>query len=155
MPKPNGPRAAALIFAENRLKPWADWARENRAGLGFPTISLLYKAMQMKWVEVKEKRAHVVAPEHRGTGHLTARGKETRSMIPPTIGEVPEAIAEVDAVVAQLPPDLHEVIIADYFTYGSIEVRCKRTKWKRARFSQLLEAAKYCVYTGLLAYGDK
>lgn len=136
------PRDSALIYAENRLRPWAAWARENRAGLGYPTIALLYKAMRQKAVPLKERRA----VNH---GRFTARGTETHSFLPQTIGEVPEAIMEVDAVVAALPRDLHTVIIADFFTYGPIEERCRRTPWKRARYSQFLEAAKYAVYTAL------
>lgn len=136
------PRDAALIYAENRLHPWADWARENRAGLGYPTIALLYKAMRQKAVPLRERRL----VNH---GKLTARGAETHSFLPQTIGEVPEAIMEVDTVVAALPHDLHAVIIADCFTYGPIEERCRRTPWKRARYSQLLEAAKYAIYTAL------
>lgn len=145
------PRAAALIYAENRLFPWAKWARENREKLGVPTVSLLYKAMQSKSVPMRRVHPNVISLHGENVPALTARGKETRSFRPTTIGEVPEAIVEVDEAVGALPPDLHEVLIADFFTYGPIEVRCRRTRWRRARFSQLLEAAKYAVYAHLMA----
>lgn len=134
-------RAAALIYAENRLFPWAAWARNNRETLGLPTISMLYKAMKQRSKPVGRAR----------DVHLTARGNGTRSMQPITVGEVPEAVAEVDLVVARLPEDLHEVLVADFFTYGPIEVRCRATRWKRARYSQLLECAKYAVFASLMA----
>jgi hypothetical protein len=66
-----------------------------------------------------------------------------------TVKDAPEAVMEVDAVVIKLPKDLHEVIVADYFTYGPIEVRAKKTRWKRARYCQLLECAKYSVFAAL------
>lgn len=140
-------RAAALVYAENRLFPWARWARENREKLGVPTVSLLYKAMQAKSVHLKKIPSNVI-PLREG---LTATGRETRSFRPTTVGEVPEAIVETDEAVGALPPDLHTVLIADFFTYGPIEIRCKKTRWKRARYSQLLESAKYAVFAHLMA----
>lgn len=132
-------RDSALLYAEVRLHSWANWARENRGTLGFPTISLLYKAM-------KSKSERIRTISH---GELTAKGTQTPSFIPEPVRHVPEAVSEVDRVVATLPKDLHDVIIADYFTYGPIEVRAKATRWRRARYSQLLEAAKYSVFVAL------
>lgn len=151
---PRRPRDAALIYAENRLFPWAQWAKEHRDALGYATVSLLYKAMQMTKVGVIRGSAYPRArPGPDGTLEIdypiNADGHETRSMRPLGVGEVSDAIAEVDGVVAALPRDLHEVIIADFFTYGCIEVRCKQTRFKRARYSQLLESAKYAVYAAL------
>jgi hypothetical protein len=131
-------RDSALIYAENRLAPWAKWAKEHREALGFPTISLLYKAMRQKAVQLK------ACPQG-----ITANGSQTLSFRPLEVGEIPVAIAEVDHVVAGLPTDLHTVIVADYFTYGPIEVRCQATRWRRARYSQLLESAKYAVFVSL------
>lgn len=143
-------RDAALIYAENRLAPWAKWAKDHRQALGYPSVSLLFKAMRMTKVGIIRGRAEPEADEHGEiTYPINANGHETRSMRPLTVGEVPEAIAEVDIVVAKLPKDLHTVIVADYFTYGPIEVRCKQTRWKRARYSQLLESAKYSVFAAL------
>ena len=132
-------RDSALVYAENRLVPWAKWAKEHRQALGFPTISLLYKAMRQKSVQMKNGEGE----------HLTANGAQTLSFRPIAVGDIPQPIAEVDHVVATLPPDLHTVIIADYFTYGPIEVRCATTRWRRARYSQLLESAKYAVFVSL------
>lgn len=142
------PRDIALIYAERRLSAWSGWARESREQLGLPPISLIYKAMRRKAERIRTQQiAHGALVERA----LTASGHETRSCIPPTIGDVPEAIAEVDAVVAELRPPLNRVITADYFTYGPIEVRCKETPWGRARYLQLLESAKYCVFVALNA----
>jgi hypothetical protein len=149
-PEKRKQRDSALIYAENRLAPWAKWAKEHRAAIGYPTISLLYKAMQMTKIGIIRGTVTPLADEH-GNVHypINADGHESRSMKPVAVGEVPEVIAEVDQVVAKLPKDLHTVIIADYFTYGPIEVRCKETPWKRARYSQLLECAKYSVFVAL------
>lgn len=153
-PAPQRTRArdAALIYAENRLSPWAKWAREHRDAIGYPTISLLYKAMQSTKVGIIRGTAIPFA-DYDNHGEVVypvnADGSETRSMRPREVGEVPEAIAEVDVVVARLPRDLHTVIVADYFTYGPLDIRARQTPWKPARFRQLLEAAKYAVYVGL------
>lgn len=149
------PRDSALIYAENRLYPWAKWAKENRDALGYPTISLLFKAMQITKIGIVRGAAYPVADEHCVVHYpINAEGRETRSLSPPATGEPPEAIAEVDMVVAKLPRDLHDVLIADFFTYGPIEVRCKVTRFRRARYSQLLEAAKYAVYAALSSRTD-
>jgi hypothetical protein len=145
-------RDGALIYAENRLSAWAKWAKEHRESLGYPTISTLFRAMQVTKVGIMRGSAEPEADEH-GQIHypINADGHATRSMRPPSVGEIPEAIGEVDHIVAVLPRDLRLVLVADYFTYGAIEERCKRTRWRRARYSQLLEAAKYAVYVALRA----
>jgi len=154
-PERSKARDAALIYAENRLSMWSKWAKENRESIGYPTISTLYRAMATTKVGIM--RGSAPLPKEVGEGDnrhieypINAEGSATRSLRPPTVGEVPEAIAEVDTAVAKLPKDLHTVIVADYFTYGSIEDRCKRTPWRRARYSQLLESAKYAVYVALM-----
>lgn len=148
--EPKRQRAVAVVYAENRLRPWRDWIREHRQNLGYPTISLLYKAMRRKAIRLRTMADEVkVDDDGNPVGLLTAMGKETLSMRPASVGECSDAIAETDQVVAELPEDLHRVIIADYLTYGGIEIRCRATPWKRARYSQLLECAKYAVYQGL------
>lgn len=136
-------RADELVYAERRLSAWAEWAKQHRDGLGYPSMSLLYRAMREKRgpVEAKKKAADEVA--------LTARGTEMRVSVERKVGEIPDAVAEVDVVVSRLPHDLRVVICVDYFAYGPIEARAKKTRWKRARYSQLLESAKYAVYTAL------
>jgi hypothetical protein len=129
-----------VIYAENRLSAWATWAKEHRESLGFPNISLLYKAMRQKAMKFKGRA------EARS---MTAKGGEMMIFRPREVGDVPEPIVEVDVVVAQLPRDLNEVIMADYFTAGPIEARCRVTRWRKARYSQLLECAKYTVYATL------
>jgi hypothetical protein len=142
-------RSAAVLYAERRLSDWAKWARDHRGGLGYPTVSTLYKAMRARLEPGKGTWKVPMVKPNELPPLLTAIGRETRSFTPPTIDEAPDAVMEVDAVVVRLPKDLHEVIIADYFTYGPIEVRAKQTRWKRARYCQLLECAKYSVYTAL------
>jgi hypothetical protein len=153
-----GPRSAArdsaLVYAESRLAPWAKWAQQHREQIGYPTISLLYKAMQVTKVGIIRGRAYPQADEHGQVEYpINADGHETRSLRPREIGDVPEAIAEVDTAVAKVPQRPRLVLIADYFTYGPIEERCKRTPYKRARYFQLLEVAKYAVYVQLVALG--
>lgn len=142
-------RSTAVLYAEKRLTEWAKWARENRGGLGYPTVSTLYKAMKERLEPTKPAWKMLIVLPDEQPPMLTAMGREKRCYMPPAVREAPEAILEVDAVVVRLPKDLHEVIVADYFTYGPIEVRAKKTKWKRARYSQLLECAKYSVWAAL------
>jgi hypothetical protein len=154
-------RDAALIYAETRLSMWAKWAKEHRESIGYPTISTLYRAMQTSKVgiirggalpdpEVTDPTQPVVPVRYPNNADASA----TRCMRAPEIGDPAPAIIEVDGVVARLPGDLRTVILADYFTYGAIEERCKRTPWRRARYSQLLEAAKYAVFVALQAQSD-
>ncbi len=152
-------REAALIYAENRLSPWAKWAKQHRRNLGFPTISLLYRAMLTTKVGIMRGRA--ADPEVDEEGNIiypiNADGHETRSFRPPSVGEIPEAIREVDLVVATmatLTPNLHRVIIAEYFTYGPMEERAKRTPWKLAQYRNLLKCAKYAVHGRLTTLAD-
>ena len=137
-------RAAELVYVEERLSAWAQWAKEHRDGLGYPSMSLLYRAMRERLGPVDAKRKALEADRP-----LTAMGTETRVMREPKVGEIPDPVAEVDVVVSRLPHDLRVVICVDYFAYGPIEARAKKTRWKRARYSQLLESAKYAVYAAL------
>ncbi len=134
-------RDTGMVYAEARLDAWASWTRSNRERLGCPTISILYKAMQHARRATAEERAIA--------GHVTAQGQQTQVMRRYDENFIPEPVAEVDSVVAKLPRPLHKVIVANYFTYGAIEVRAKAAGMKRARFSQLLEAARYSVFVGL------
>ena len=99
-PEKRRARDSALIYAENRLAPWAKWARENRETLGYPTISLLYKAMWRTKIGVIRGHAEPTADEH-GVVHypINADGRETRSFRPAAVDNPPEAIVEVSAVV--------------------------------------------------------
>lgn len=141
-------RATAVVYAETRLNAWAGWAKQYSNHQGYPKISLIYKVMRRKARRLGRIEEH--RSSERPTGLLTAQGKETLSFRPPEIGKVPEPIAEVDFVVARLPPDLHEVVMTEYFDDGvRIEDRANATRWGRARYSQLLECAKYVVYASL------
>lgn len=141
-------RPTALLYAEKRLSAWASWAKANRERLGLPTISLIYKAMRERSEPARRSwRVPKLAPDE-SPQLLTAIGRQSRSMMPLTV-DCPDHIAEVDAAVIRLPADLHTVIMTDYFSYGPIEVRAKQTRWKRARYSQLLESAKYSVFCSL------
>lgn len=143
MDAPKRMRDAALVMAHRRLAVWADWAKQNRQALGYPTISSFFRAM------MDSKRAKMLDMAEMAEGRLiTAQGHQTLSFREEATF-VPEPIAEVDAVVARLPRPLERVITANYFTYGPIEVRAKAAGLKRARFFQLLESAKYAVWVGL------
>jgi hypothetical protein len=138
-------RDAELVIAERRLSAWAAWAKQHRQVLGFPTISSLFRVM------MDSKRVLLPNMAEMAEGHLiTAQGKQTENFREESVF-VPEPIAEIDAVVARLPRPLERVITANYFTYGPIEVRAKAADLKPSRFNQLLQAAKYCVWTGLNA----
>jgi hypothetical protein len=145
MDAPKKVRDASLLLADKRLAIWADWAKQNRQVLGYPTISSLFRVM------MDSKRLKLKDLAELAAGRIiTAQGKQALSFREEATF-VPDAIAEVDRVVARLPRPLERVITANYFTYGPIEARAKAAGHKRARFSQLLEAAKYAVWVGLEA----
>lgn len=133
-------RDAGLLYVDARLTAWAHWARDNRNNLGYPTVSLLYKAMQQTKVGI------VRLPD---SGGLTARGEQAHVMRAGGHGVIPDAVEEIDRIVARLRPELHKVVVANYFVYGPIEARAKSVGYRRARFFQLLESAKYCVFVAL------
>lgn len=138
-------RDTELLIAERRLSAWADWAKQHRQVLGYPTISSLFRVM------MDSRRVLLPDMAEMAEGRLlTAQGKQTQNFREDSVF-IPEPIAEVDAVVARLPRPLERVITANYFTYGPIEVRAKAAGLKQSRFNQLLQAAKYCVWTGLTA----
>src|SRR6185295_3574165 len=119
-------------------------------------ISLLYRAMQMTKVGIVRGTAYPRAvSDGNGMQHIeypiNADGHATRSMRPPTIGEVPSEFVEVDEAVAEVPAKPRQVGIAHYFTYGPIEERVKQTPYKRARYMQLLETFEYSVFVALKA----
>lgn len=150
-------RSDALIYVENRLQPWANWIRDSRAVLGYPTVSLLYKAMRRKAVRLR--RAKIGAnPMARKTDHsllggpeLTVLGSETRSFRPTEEVDPPAPVLEVDRAVSTLAPELRSVLVANYFVYGSIQNRAEACALKVATFSTRLRAAKYSVYSALMA----
>ena|ERR1700683_5602841 len=133
-------RDAALVIIDKRLDVWATWAKSHRQGLGYPTISSLFLVMMDSRRKLLEDLVEI---------HITAQGKETRDFRDSENLHIPEPISEIDHVVARLPRPLERVITANYFTYGPIEVRANAAGLKRARFSQLLEAAKYSIWVGL------
>jgi hypothetical protein len=149
-------RDAALVHAEQRLSAWAQWARENRSSVGYPSISTLYRAMMTTKVgiirggsiadpRVVDRSAKSVEIAYANG----AEGIETRSFKPMEVLDAPEEVMQVDRAVAQVPSKPRQVLIAHYFTYGPIEERCRKTPWKRARYLQLLEIARYSVYMAL------
>ena len=149
-------RDSALTYSRNRLLAWSKWAKEHRDQIGYPTISLLYRAMQMTKVGIVRGTAYPRAvSDGNGAQHIeypiNADGHATRSMRPPTIGEVPSEFVEVDEAVAEVPAKPRQVGIAHYFTYGPIEERVKQTPYKRARYMQLLETFEYSVFVALKA----
>jgi hypothetical protein len=153
-------RDAALIYSRNRLLAWSKWAKEHREQIGYPTVSLLYKAMQMTKVGIVRGTAYPRAVSGKdGKQHIeypiNADGHATRSLRPPTIGDVPIEFVEVDEAVAGVPSKPREVGIAHYFTYGPIEDRVKVTPYKRARYMQLLETFEYTVFVGLQVAADR
>lgn len=154
---PNSPeRDAALVFAEQRLNTWARWAKDNRTSVGYPSISTLYRAMMTTKVGIIRGGGiadpKVIDPSAENVQVRYAQGAEgveTRSFRPAEVLDAPAEVMAVDRAVAQVPAKPRQVLIAHYFSYGPIEERCRKTPYKRARYLQLLEVAKYAVYMAL------
>ena len=151
------PRDPVLIEAERRLLAWAKWAKDNRESIGYSTVSTLYRAMMTTKVGIIRggaiADARVVDPTAKTVEvryPQGADGVETRSFRPPEVLDAPPQIMQTDRAVARIPAKPRKVLIVDYFARGSIEERCRETPYKRARYLQLLETAKYAVYMALL-----
>lgn len=134
-------REPALRYADARIEAWAKWVKEHQEHFGLPRQSALYQAVMMTKVGVIFERIEELSKH-------TALGRESRTFHYKGV-EIPEPIAEVDSVVSRQPEPLKKVISANYFVYGPIEVRAKASGYTQSRFTQLLEAAKYAVSSGL------
>lgn len=139
-PLPTKKRDAALIYAENRLKPWAKWAADSGTTLSIPRESAFNRAMGMFRVGIQGGST---------AGRLTAYGAETRRFRPLESGDPPDAVIEVECAVIHLPVRLKAVLNVEFFVYGPIEVKARALGMSRARYSSLLEAAKYSIFVML------
>ena len=140
---PRSPRETAIIYAETRLEPWGKWSRDSANSLGLPRVSIIHKIIRRK----------LVRGISRNKFKVTAKGKETLSFRPRTIGAAPEAVTEVDKAVATLPENLQTVLKVEYIDYRNVrlEDRCAAAGLGRRRYGQLLECAKYAIFVALSA----
>jgi hypothetical protein len=102
-------RKALLALAENHLTAWAKWAKSQPERLGYPHLSLIYKVMRRR---AKRGASETVEFKHKG---LTARGTETRSLRPSSVGEAPPRVAAADLAVASLDALPRQIIRIEYF----------------------------------------
>lgn len=100
---------------------WALWARNGSSGVqGWSSTSASYR----------------LAEQHR-TGVRYEPGFISNFMDPET--------AAVDQVVTGLPEPLKGVLMAEFFTYGAVEVRAAKVGLKPTRFKELLSSALLVV----------
>lgn len=100
---------------------WARWARNGSSGVqGWSTSSA----------------SHRLAEQHR-TGVRYEPGFISNYMDPET--------AAVDRVVTGLPEPLKGVLMAEFFTYGVVEIRAAKVGLKKARFAEVLSSALLVV----------
>jgi len=100
---------------------WARWARNGSGGVqGWSTSSA----------------SHRLAEQHR-TGVRYEPGFISNYMDPET--------AAVDRVVTGLPEPLKGVLMAEFFTYGVVEIRAKKVGLGKRRFFELLDSALLVV----------
>jgi hypothetical protein len=135
-------RAARLSHADTRLMAWARWAKQHPESLGYPRLSIIYKVMRR---HAKRLGAVRTSLEARIRG-LTARGTETRSLRPRTVGEVPVAINEVDRIVAALDPTQKKIIHIEYLLpeYPE-EAKAAEARMYTAEYRRALKRAKLAV----------
>jgi hypothetical protein len=138
---PKSQREAAVLYAETRLEPWGKWSRGNSEGLGLPRVSIIHKIMRRKLIRGLSKNKQ----------RLSAKGKETLSFRPRTVGSMPDAVSEVDLAVAALSPNLQIILKIEYIHLRNApaEDRCAAAGIGRRRYGQLLECAKYSIYAAL------
>lgn len=149
-------RDTAVLYADRRLRVWADWARRDQRIGGLPSVTAMQEAMASARVGVVRGRvedSYFDEKTREWRPSVTAKGSPTRQSKPPPTAHASEEIAEVDAAVARLPKRLNRVIMAEYFVYGPREVRAKAAHTSPARYSQLLESARYSVFAGLAFNG--
>jgi len=103
-------RLARLNHVDARLMAWGRWAQQYPDALGYPRLSLIYKVMRR---HARRLGALHRTLEERVRG-LTARGTQTRSLRPQSVGEVPHAIQEIDRIVAALESIQRKTIHIEY-----------------------------------------
>lgn len=118
-------RDLVVVEAERQLEAWSIWARESGRATEYAIV-------------LSPRRDH----------RLTAQGREKR-VFQEIAGQVPPLVAAVDKSVARLPERLRRIVGANYFMDANIGRKARAIGMKRARFSQLLEAAKYSVWVGV------
>lgn len=100
---------------------WARWARNGSSGCqGWSSTSASYRLA-----------------EQQRTGVRYEPGFQSNWMDPET--------AAVDRVVTGLPDPLKGVLMAEFFTYGVIEVRAANVGLGKRRFAELLDSALLVV----------
>lgn len=136
-------RQTAIVYAETRLEPWGKWSRDSAEALGLPKVSIIHKIMRRKLIRGLSKNKN----------KMTAKGKETLSFRPKTIGEATEAVAEVDKAVAEMPQNLIEVVKVEYILCPGdpIERRCAVAGKSKSAYHRALDTAKYKVFVLLEA----
>lgn len=130
-----------IAYAEARLEPWGKWSRENGNGLGLPRVSIVHKITKRR----------LVRGTSRNKTKLTAKGKETLSFRPVTVGTIPEEVAEVDKAVGALPLRFKTVISIEYIDCRTapLEEKCAAAGVSRPTYIKNLRKAKYRVYVNL------
>jgi hypothetical protein len=150
-------RDPVLGRVDSLLRTFARWAQQNRSALGYPTISTLFRAMLTTKVGIVRggtlpdpKVVDAIADIVQVIYANAASGSETRSFKPREVMDAPEIMMQVDHAWAQLTGKLRRVMAAHYFVHGTIEERCRKTSYKRARYLQLVECAQYAIYAALI-----
>lgn len=110
-----------LRHADLRLIQWGRWARSEADYLGYPRLSLIYKILRRR-----SKRLGVL--QKKPYSGLTARGCETRSLRPRSVGAIDPLIDQVDRVVASLDLPHRTVLRIEYeYTVSEQSVEVKAT----------------------------
>lgn len=137
-------RDKQIAYADHRLTAWGSWARRDMERLGYPRLSLIYKVL-------KRRAQRGARPE--GT-QLTARGSETRSLRPRTVGEMPPSIREVDCAVAKCGIEDREFLKGEYLWHRdlSIELRARLAGCRVAEYRSHLRDLQFVIAQRLDAF---
>lgn len=150
-------RSSAVVYAEVRLDAWATWAREYRGALGYPKVSMIYKVLRRKSMRLGGfVERPCLGKEDRPIGLLTAKGSETVSFKPREVGDVPEAIAQIDRVVATMDRVLRRIIQIEYLTSSDLatEQKALTAGMQTSQYRTLLRKAKRAVASALEVLPD-
>lgn len=120
-----------MVMTEHRLRAWADWARTGRLHLGFPRVSASGKMVEWKRLGIRPESGR-----------------------PPPVS-CPDAIAEVDHVIAKLPADQKLVLCVHLlYDHEPLEVRVRRSKLSSGTYRRRLDHARWSVKLGLELLAD-
>lgn len=114
--------APELVVIDYLCSSWARWAGDQLAEMDWPRNSMCARILQWHELGVSAERLF------------------------PGPKESPPHVDKIDRAIAKLPQRLQKVLIVEYFSGGSSEVKGRRIGISRLAYRQRLEGALWALW---------